>query len=88
MTYWDDGHMGDGWGVVMVISMLVFWALTAFTIGWFLRTTRTPPPPAPPQPPGGSATSEAEQILAERLARGDIELEDYQARVTALKASR
>lgn len=86
MMYWDNGHMGTGWGVVMVLSMLVFWTLIAFAIVWFVRSTRTPT--LPPSPTSGGVTASAEQILAERLARGEIEPEDYQARLTALKTAR
>lgn len=85
MMYWDNGHMDAGWGIVMMVSMLAFWALIAFAVVWVVRTTRTPHPTAPPQLPGGPVTAGAEQILAERLARGEIEPEDYQARLTALK---
>lgn len=87
MVYWDDGHMGSGWGVVMVISMLLFWALLAVAIVWAVRSTRAPRTPMPPSTPSGG-TGSAEQILAERLARGEIEPEDYQTRLTALKSAR
>jgi putative membrane protein len=82
--YWDNGHMDSGWGALMMISMLLFWVLIAFAIVWFVRTTRTPHPPVPPQASTGPAASGAEQILAERLARGEIEPDDYQARLSAL----
>lgn len=84
MTYWDNGHMDTGWGAVMVIGMLAFWVLIAFAIVWFVRSTRTPTT----SPTHGGVTASAEQILAERLARGEIEPEDYQARLTALKKAR
>lgn len=84
MMYWDNGHMDAGWGIVMMLSMLAFWVLIAFAIAWFVRTTRTLHP-TPPQLPGVTVTSGAEQILAERLARGEIEPEDYQVRLAALK---
>lgn len=86
MMYWDNGHMGTGWGVVMMLSMLAFWTLIAFAIVWFVRSTRTPTPPT--SPTSGGVTASAEQILAERLACGEIETEDYQVRLTALKTAR
>lgn len=72
MMYWNNGHMGTGWGVVMMLVMLAFWVLVAFAVVRFVRSTETRK--APP-----------EQILAERLARGEIEPEDYKTRLTALK---
>ena len=85
---WDNGHMDSGWGVLMMVSMLLFWVLIAVSVVWFVRTTRAPHPLAAPQLPTGPVTAGAEQILAERLARGEIEPEDYQARLTALKTPR
>lgn len=83
--YYDDGHMGDGWGVFMVVTMLVILAVLAFALVWLVRSTRTPTLPPPTSSPSGTATG-AEQILAERLARGEIDPEDYQARLAALRA--
>lgn len=80
MTSWDYGYMGSGWGVVMVLGMLLFWVLVALAVVWLVRTTGRPQLPSEPRP--GSAT--AEQILAERLARGEIEPEDYRARLAAI----
>jgi putative membrane protein len=87
MMYWDNGHMDPGWGIVMMLGMLAFWALVAFAIVWFVRSTRTPHATPTSTPVGGTVTS-AEQILAERLARGEIEPEDYRARLTALTTPR
>jgi putative membrane protein len=83
--HWDNGHMDSGWGVAMMMSMLLFWVLIAVAVVWFVRTTRAPHPPAAPQLTTGPPPAGAEQILAERLARGEIELEDYQTRLTALR---
>jgi putative membrane protein len=43
-------------------------------------------PPPPHEKPGHHAVS-AEAILAERLARGDIDIDDYHRRLEALRAS-
>lgn len=93
--YWDGGHMDDGWGVAMVLVMLGFWALLTIALGlviaWILRSTRsstaTPGAPGPTAAAGRAATSSAEQILAERLARGEIDPEEYRARIEALNSS-
>jgi putative membrane protein len=79
--------MDGGWAVLMVITMVLIWALLVLAIVWLVRATRTPQPPTPP--PGGPVGSAGpEQILAERLARGEIDPEDYRARLTALTSAR
>ena len=73
MTYWGQrGHMDNGWGIVMIV--------------WIIRSTSTPTPPvaATGLSAAGSVTASAEQILAERLARGDIDPEEYSTRLEAL----
>ena len=83
MTYWDNGHMNNGWGILMMLVMLSVWVLIALGIVWFVRSTQAPA--VPPTASGGqSATRSAEQILAERLAHGDINPEEYRDRLRAL----
>lgn len=76
MMYWNGNHM-SGWAFgLMTAGMVVFWALVV--IGIFLlvrylidsghRTT----------------TSSPEQVLAERFARGEIDADEYQSRLSAL----
>jgi putative membrane protein len=78
--YWDNGHMDAGWGLVMALGMLAVWALIVVAIVWFIRTGTGR---ASSTHPAGNA----EQILAERLARGEIDAEDYRARLAALRAA-
>lgn len=66
----------------MVLGMLAIWGLVALAVVWLIRTTGSPQPPSEPRP--GSVTAGAEQILAERLARGEIEPEDYRASLAAI----
>lgn len=86
MDNWDNGHMNSGWGVVMVFAMLGIWALVALAIVWLVRATRTPA--VPPTGSDGRGTRTAEQILAERLAHGEIDPEEYRARLNALSSGR
>lgn len=81
-----DGHMDDGWGVVMVLLMIALWGLLAVGVAYLVRATRAPSTPPPPAGPTTHPLSSAEQILAERLARGEIDPDDYQARLSALRA--
>ena len=82
MDYWNDGHMDNGWGVVMLLGMLGTWVLIAAAIVWIVRMTQTHSPSA-----NNSERSSAERILGERLARGEIDPDEYQARMTALNSS-
>ncbi|MEU8514676.1 SHOCT domain-containing protein [Kitasatospora sp. NPDC048722] len=85
MMYWNG--MG-GWGIgFMTVSMLIFWTLVALGVVAVLRRTSrpgrhgpaAPPSPAPPQ------RSTPEQLLAERLARGEIDPDEYRARLDTLR---
>ncbi len=62
-----SGHMG-GWWWLMAPVMLVFWALVIWGFVALLRA------------PGPSADRRAEDILAERFARGEIDEAEYQRR--------
>ncbi len=94
MWNWGNGHMDNGWGFMMVLGMVGVWAVIGVLIFWVVSTIRNThsanglPPLAQPSPPSASATSGAEQILAERLARGDIDAEEYAARLEALTSQR
>jgi putative membrane protein len=92
MGYGNDGHMDDGWGLAMLFGMLGFGLLIALAVGlavvWAARCTAARSQ-APIEPQAGSTvrtvTAGAEQILAERMARGEIDTEEYQARLEALR---
>lgn len=84
MDYWQDGHMSSGWGIAMVFSMLGLWLLIALVITWLIRSRGTSA--VPPTGPDRMDTRSPEHILAERLARGDIEPEEYRERLSALSA--
>lgn len=83
--------MDGGWGLAMVLGMLGLGLLIALAVGLaVLWTARFAAPSGPRvEPLAGSAlpgiTAEAEQILAARMARGEIDTEEYQARLDALR---
>ncbi|MFY9265347.1 MAG: SHOCT domain-containing protein [Solirubrobacterales bacterium] len=63
------GDFGDGWGIVMTIVMVLFWATILVLAIWFARSavgSRTPDQRAPLE------------VLQHRLARGEISAEDYE----------
>jgi len=75
MMWWND----SGWSwLAMTISMIVFWALVASVVLTVIRSNRTAdaigPGPADP-----------EQILKERFARGEIDVEEYDRRREVLR---
>ena len=82
MMYWD-GYGGGGWVVGMMIFMILFWGSIVALFGVSARALVQRP-----QQPGATDRSEAREILAERLARGDIDPEDFQRRIEALGGKR
>ena len=84
--YGDQGHMDGGWGVAMVFVVLGLWVLIALAVAWFIRSSRLQAmTPVAKTTVSAALPTDARHILDERLARGDIELDDYQARSDALR---
>ena len=69
MWYWGSGVHWWGW-LLGAIGMVAFWGLIVWGI-WFFVTSVTRSPDHD-HPSGG-----ARQILDERLARGEIDAEEY-----------
>lgn len=84
------GHDGFGWGgPAMLICFVVFVAAAAVLV-WLLTRRQTPAMAGPATPvapvaPVPSPLANAEAILAERLARGEISPDDYRAAAAALR---
>jgi putative membrane protein len=91
MGYWGDGHMDGGWGLAMVLGMLGLGLLIAVAVGFaVVWTARFAAPSGPHVAPLASSavrgvTAEAEQILAARMARGEIDTEEFLTRLDALR---
>jgi putative membrane protein len=86
MMDWYDGGM-SGWGWFgMSIGMLLFTALLVFGgVLLFRSLDRSGSHPAPPAPPTAADRPSAEQVLADRFARGEIDDQEYRERLAALR---
>jgi putative membrane protein len=84
--YGHPGMWGWGWWPGIAWTVLAGAALLAGAI--YLARRRPAPPPTGPTPatgPGPATTRPAEEVLAERYARGDIDTGEYQDRLTVLR---
>ena len=84
--------MYDGWGwgaggwIVMTVVMVLFWAavITAVVLAvrYLISSRHTRAHPT------GAGPSRAEGLLAERFARGEIDEDEFQRRMTLLREHR
>lgn len=81
MGWYGDGPGWAGW-IVMTLLMLAFWALLIFGGLAIYRSAKRDDRSA------GSDKADAEQLLDERFARGEIDAEDYQQRRELLHTGR
>jgi len=79
------GEHVSGWGYALGITgMVLFWVVLVLAIAIAVRYLdrkrgESSPPPPPPPPPT------AEQVLAERFARGEIDADEYRQRLDTLR---
>ena len=82
MMMWYRGDWGWGGWILMTVAMVVFWALLITAVVLLVRylvTSRgTVVPPA-------VGPRSAEDLLAERYARGEIDDDEYQRRLALLR---
>lgn len=74
MVWYDHNSGGWGW-LAMTAGMLLFWGLLAWAVVALVRSSP-------------STTSDPEQVLAGRFARGEVEEAEYHSRLDALRAGR
>jgi putative membrane protein len=74
---WYDGHGGMGWGgwVVMGLTFVLFWGGIVIFAVWGIRNWRSDDG----NPPAGTTptSSHADDVLAERFARGEIDEDEF-----------
>jgi putative membrane protein len=71
--YWNDDFGWAGW-LAMTLGMAGFWVLVALLILTAVRPRRGP----------NHEDQDPRQILERRLARGEIDVEEYRERLAAL----
>jgi putative membrane protein len=87
-----DGFRGDGWGgghwVAAIVMMVLFWGAIALVVlavvrsgGWSRHDHQDHRPVSPRR----DTSDEAERILHERFARGEIDEDEYTRRHDLLK---
>jgi putative membrane protein len=72
---WGGGGWGWGWMIIGMVLMVGFWALVAWVIVTVVRCPGAP----------RSSSRDAQQILDERFARGELEVDEYRQRGDALR---
>jgi putative membrane protein len=70
MWYWGGGMHWWGW-LLGMLGMVTFWAAVIWAV-WYFVTGQYRRPDAESRSPG-----DARRILDERLARGEIDVEEY-----------
>ncbi len=86
MMWWNHGGWGAGDWFAMSFMMVVFWGLLAVLVVWLIRSTRNGHASTPGQPTL-PATTRADEVLAERFARGEIDADEYGRRRAVLHYS-
>ncbi|MDQ0092499.1 SHOCT domain-containing protein [Paeniglutamicibacter psychrophenolicus] len=81
MMYWNEDMGGLGY-VLMLLSFVLFWGVIITTVILFGRSTGASNRRYEGEAPGRSM---AEDLLAERFARGEIDEDEYTARLSTLR---
>lgn len=76
MMWWDDGGWGVGQWLAMTLMMVAFWGLLIVLVVWLVRGMRA-------DSNRGNTSLDgrrADEALAERFARGEIDEEEFTRR--------
>lgn len=79
------GWGGGGW-LIMTVTVILFWAALIVTIALSIRYLTGGAGRGGRE--GNPPTRSAEDVLAERFARGEIDIEDYRTRTALLREHR
>jgi putative membrane protein len=86
--YYDNG--GTHWGlwIVMILAMLAFFGILAWAVVSIIRQRDGQRLGGAQSPPaGGGGSPDPLRILDERLARGEIEIDEYTRRRDLLRGT-
>ena len=83
MMGWDHGAWGAGDWLLMSLMMVVFWGGLVALVVWLVRSSRDDRPQRPDTAP--SPVQHADEVLAERFARGEIDEEEFTRRRELLR---
>jgi uncharacterized membrane protein/Zn-dependent protease with chaperone function len=86
MMMMDDGHWGWGSWIITTGTTIVFWALVITAVVLLVRYLLSLSQ-RPTSTTHAAGAGNAEQVLAERYARGEIDDEEYQRRLGLLRQS-
>lgn len=77
----------NGWGWAMMVFWSLVWIGFLVVVGWvavqWARSSQSPRV----QPPSVGTQTSARALLDERLARGEIDVDEYRSRRAALEAN-
>jgi len=75
MMGWDDGWGTGVWLAMslMMVTMVAFWAGLIAFVAWLVRGSRYEGPRESP----GDPADRADELLAQRFARGEIDEEEF-----------
>jgi putative membrane protein len=88
---WYDGGWGWGGWLVMAVIMVLFWGLVIaglVALVHYLTATHRSHHQAGPPAESGQGSRRAEDLLAERFARGEIDDDEYKRRLALLREHR
>jgi putative membrane protein len=85
MMFWYGSHLAFWQSSVMWVAMLAFWALVGWAIYAMIRLATRESSAGPPAGPPPEATPR--RILEERLARGEVDIDEFRRRREALDAA-
>jgi putative membrane protein len=79
VAVWYYGHGDMGWGswVAMTLTFILFWGAVVTLVVWAVRSVRRNDAQSKGVTPPPSTTDRADEVLAERFARGEIDEDEF-----------